>query len=196
REYDARLGRWLSRDPILFNGGDPNLFGYVLGDPVNWVDPEGLWAVGIYSAGLLCMGSLRGIVCIRARSGGDPFGDPIPAGVYEILERGGDPDFYRLDALDSLPRNDVHDPTGRSRLRLHRPGQTTGCIAAVDNEAWARLRRVLDAAWTDTVEDQAQYTRGGNRIERAAAALGIGVPRILRHQPGGDVRRYGFLVVR
>lgn len=42
REYDARLGRWLSRDPILFDGGDPNLFGYVLGDPVNWVDPEGL----------------------------------------------------------------------------------------------------------------------------------------------------------
>ncbi|TVQ96422.1 MAG: hypothetical protein EA398_15985, partial [Deltaproteobacteria bacterium] len=39
---DGRLGRWLSRDPILFDGGDPNLFGYVLGDPVNWVDPEGL----------------------------------------------------------------------------------------------------------------------------------------------------------
>jgi RHS repeat-associated protein len=42
REYDPALGRWLSRDPIDFAGGDANLYGYVLGDPVGWVDPEGL----------------------------------------------------------------------------------------------------------------------------------------------------------
>lgn len=42
REYDASIGRWLSKDPILFNGGDTNLYGYVTSDPVNFVDPSGL----------------------------------------------------------------------------------------------------------------------------------------------------------
>lgn len=42
REYDPETGRWLSKDPILFAGGDPNLYGYVLNDPVNLFDPAGL----------------------------------------------------------------------------------------------------------------------------------------------------------
>lgn len=42
RHYDPETGRWTSKDPILFNGGDTNLYGYVANDPVNWVDPMGL----------------------------------------------------------------------------------------------------------------------------------------------------------
>jgi RHS repeat-associated protein len=42
RDYDAETGRWTAKDPIGFAGGDTNLYGYVLGDPVNWVDPFGL----------------------------------------------------------------------------------------------------------------------------------------------------------
>ncbi len=42
RDYDARTGRWTAKDPILFAGGDTNLFGYVLGDPVNGIDVWGL----------------------------------------------------------------------------------------------------------------------------------------------------------
>ncbi len=42
RDYDAQVGRWTAKDPILFAGGDSNLYGYVLGDPVNFVDPKGL----------------------------------------------------------------------------------------------------------------------------------------------------------
>jgi len=45
REYDAYTGKWTAKDPILFAGGDSNLYGYVLNDPVNLVDPEGLWVV-------------------------------------------------------------------------------------------------------------------------------------------------------
>jgi RHS repeat-associated protein len=42
REYDPETGRWTSKDPLDFRGGDPNLYGYVQGDPVNAFDPSGL----------------------------------------------------------------------------------------------------------------------------------------------------------
>lgn len=42
RDYDGVPGRWMAKDPILFSGGDTNLYGYVLGDPVNGIDPSGL----------------------------------------------------------------------------------------------------------------------------------------------------------
>lgn len=46
REYDPQVGRWISKDPIGFAGGDANLFGYVLNDPVNFIDPGGLTGLG------------------------------------------------------------------------------------------------------------------------------------------------------
>jgi len=50
RDYNPSMGRWTAKDPILFNGGDTNLYGYVLNDPVNFVDMNGknpLLIVGI-----------------------------------------------------------------------------------------------------------------------------------------------------
>lgn len=42
RDYDAQTGRWTAKDPILFDGGDTNLYGYVFSDPINRIDPNGL----------------------------------------------------------------------------------------------------------------------------------------------------------
>lgn len=41
RYYDPRVGRYISADPIGLDGG-LNLYGYVGGNPVNWIDPLGL----------------------------------------------------------------------------------------------------------------------------------------------------------
>ena len=41
RDYNPVSGRWSAKDPIGFNGGDYNLFGYVLTDPINLVDRDG-----------------------------------------------------------------------------------------------------------------------------------------------------------
>jgi len=41
RDYDPKLGRWTAKDPIRFNGGLTNLYGYVGNDPVNLVDVSG-----------------------------------------------------------------------------------------------------------------------------------------------------------
>ncbi len=43
RDYDPQIGRWTAKDPIGFSGGDEDLYGYTLDDPVNGVDPEGLY---------------------------------------------------------------------------------------------------------------------------------------------------------
>ncbi len=43
RYYDPDTGRFLSKDPIRFRGGDVNLYRYALNNPVNWVDPLGLF---------------------------------------------------------------------------------------------------------------------------------------------------------
>ncbi len=53
RDYDGNIGRWLSKDPIGFKGGDTNLFGYVLNDPVNNKDQQGT-------------GPILGIICAAA----------------------------------------------------------------------------------------------------------------------------------
>jgi RHS repeat-associated protein len=42
RDYDPETGRFTSKDPILFDGGDTNLYGYVASDPINHIDPSGL----------------------------------------------------------------------------------------------------------------------------------------------------------
>jgi RHS repeat-associated protein len=42
RFYDPQIGRFISEDPIGFNGGDINLYGYVWNNPQSFVDPSGL----------------------------------------------------------------------------------------------------------------------------------------------------------
>ncbi len=42
RDYDPRTGRWTARDPLLFDGGQTNLYVYAGDDPVNGRDANGL----------------------------------------------------------------------------------------------------------------------------------------------------------
>ena len=42
RFYDPETGRYISADPIGLAGG-VNLYAYVQNNPVNWIDPEGLF---------------------------------------------------------------------------------------------------------------------------------------------------------
>ncbi|GHT88234.1 hypothetical protein AGMMS49543_26110 [Betaproteobacteria bacterium] len=61
RAYDPRTGRWLSRDPIGEAGG-LNLYGYVGGNPVSFVDPLGLVRWGdVISNSFSLAGSVAGV---------------------------------------------------------------------------------------------------------------------------------------
>jgi RHS repeat-associated protein len=46
RDYDPEVGRWTAKDPIGFVGGDIDLYGYCVNDPIKRLDPYGLfgWA--------------------------------------------------------------------------------------------------------------------------------------------------------
>ena len=50
RDYDPDVGRWTAKDPIFFAGGDTDLYGYVLNNPVNFIDPKGLFLKTALSA--------------------------------------------------------------------------------------------------------------------------------------------------
>lgn len=42
RDYEPEIGRWMAKDPSLFEGRDPNLYGYVTAAPTSFIDPLGL----------------------------------------------------------------------------------------------------------------------------------------------------------
>jgi RHS repeat-associated protein len=84
RDYDPQAGRWLSKDVIRFQDGT-NLFAYVVGDPVNFIDPTGAAPVDItrcllqgYSASE-CFNAERQLLC-RNWGIGCQDGQPPPNG--------------------------------------------------------------------------------------------------------------------
>nr|WP_320194132.1 RHS repeat-associated core domain-containing protein [uncultured Desulfobacter sp.] len=64
RYYDPAMGRFISEDPLGFDGGDVNLYAYVQNNPVMSVDPLGLWQVsfggGFGLAGYITFGNNNG----------------------------------------------------------------------------------------------------------------------------------------
>ncbi len=56
RYYDSKVGRFLSEDPIDFDGGS-NFFIYVENDPINFDDPDGLARcyISISKGQLICI---------------------------------------------------------------------------------------------------------------------------------------------
>jgi RHS repeat-associated protein len=47
RYYSYELLRYISQDPIGLAGGDTNFYVRVGNDPINWIDPWGLWSISI-----------------------------------------------------------------------------------------------------------------------------------------------------
>ena len=53
RYYDATVGRFISQDPIGFEAEDSNLYRYVVNNPVDTVDPLGLFGLVLYQNRLI-----------------------------------------------------------------------------------------------------------------------------------------------
>ena len=42
KNYDPDVGRWTGKDPTVFAGGDADLYGYCISNPVNFIDPNAM----------------------------------------------------------------------------------------------------------------------------------------------------------
>ncbi|MBL7047939.1 MAG: hypothetical protein ISR96_00215 [Nitrospira sp.] len=49
KHYNTEVRRYISEDPIGFDGRDVNLYAYVGNNPVNAIDPDGRWAIDVHS---------------------------------------------------------------------------------------------------------------------------------------------------
>ncbi|RDD80981.1 Rhs family protein [Dyella tabacisoli] len=47
RYYSPLMGGFISEDPARFYGGQPSFYAYVRGNPLNYIDPLGLWSLTI-----------------------------------------------------------------------------------------------------------------------------------------------------
>jgi RHS repeat-associated protein len=182
RDYDADTGRWMSKDPIAFEGGTLNLFAYVGSRPVSEVDPTGLRVFGTFDSrsGVIKLSNAQGqSVSAFAYSGSPGFPDrsgpnaALPAGEYRI---GYDskPGYFTLDPIDDVPNNDKHDATGRGGFRLHIPGGSIGCIAigrnvkdrsdSGANSAWLAVKQFIENNWEPFLMES--WEKVGGRIRR------------------------------
>jgi len=96
RDYDPDTGRWTAKDPILFAGGDTDLYGYVLNDPVRFVDPSGeagiiggiiVGAIAVYTGVKIYQ------MYTRAKESGEHFDEmarEAEANLNEVIDAVGD----------------------------------------------------------------------------------------------------------
>jgi len=101
RYYDQAAGRFITEDPVGFGGGQ-NFYGYVLGNPVLFNDPYGLWR----NTGRPADPHVNTIVCngqggIRVQIGGP--GTPEQANCYGHCMQQHE-ESHKRDALASNPR--------------------------------------------------------------------------------------------
>jgi RHS repeat-associated protein len=80
RWYDPAVGRFISRDPIRYAGGDINLYAYGANNPLRFMDPWGLDAWDWIHGGLDAFGLIPGLGEIA---------DGINAGLYALRGKWG-----------------------------------------------------------------------------------------------------------
>ena len=109
RDYDPETGRWTAKDPILFAGGDTNLYGYVQNDPVNWVDPAGLAKLGCR------FGSCKPEIEGGGGAGGGGFRN------FEKMKQGDNASKKKQfdDAFNQLKKDLGKDLTREQQRQLH-----------------------------------------------------------------------------
>jgi len=98
RDYDPQIGRWVSKDPILFGGGQANIYVYVDSEPVNAMDVTGTGPLNIWNCwwnGYTlseCLNFERKVIC--RNSGVFCDDDQPPTGSGPIYPQGPKPPTF------------------------------------------------------------------------------------------------------
>ncbi|MFN3698373.1 MAG: RHS repeat domain-containing protein [Pseudobdellovibrio sp.] len=137
RDYDSTVGRWTTKDPIGFNGGDTNLYAYVGGDPMSYVDPSGLFGLfgGFNGQASTIGGSINGggFAYLGEDNKGAGVGLALNGGATVVsvgasIGKGAFGGFYANTAESLLGANsfDVNTPIGGFSLYFNNTGSFEG----------------------------------------------------------------------
>lgn len=134
RDYEPSIGRWTAKDPIGFDGGDTNLYGYVGNDPINFIDTEGLRKKFVYSNGMLSFYDDNGGLLYEGPAKSGPWGNgSLPKGSYAVgAMRDNRTGSYACPGSSGYSLN-LHNrfPTNRTDLRIHPDGGTPGTLGCI-----------------------------------------------------------------
>jgi uncharacterized protein RhaS with RHS repeats len=111
RDYDPAVGRYVESDPIGLAGGSYSTYLYVGGDPIDNIDPLGLWHIG----------------------------DPLPQGVVDSVTGYGDTLSLNITSLirDAAGTNDVVDKCSNA----YRIGSAVAALEGFGRLAYAGLAK-------------------------------------------------------
>jgi RHS repeat-associated protein len=138
RYYQPRLQRFISEDPVGFNGGSFSLYAYVSNNPIKLIDPSGLSPVGwIVDLGGKCMKKVKALFTDQEMRQARRQGK-------NVLVNGGRQKAKQIEASGSggqpSLRHPGHDLGGGAIGRSHfqTPGQSghtfwSGAAAALGN---------------------------------------------------------------
>jgi RHS repeat-associated protein len=150
RDYDAETGRWIAKDPILFAGGDTNIYGYVLSDPLTSIDPFGLDFI-TPEEGKRIADTARGWEGTPYRTGGKiKEGADCSGAVSGIYKEAGFPYSY-LNSRN-FPNSPNFRPAPNNEPQVGDVGQWNGHLIIYDPEAGTNLN-----AWSATHEGGPQF---------------------------------------
>jgi RHS repeat-associated protein len=141
RDYSAEIGRWTAKDPILFRGGQSNLYVYANDDSVNGLDINGYyelctaplhalgaWGQGAYQAGYpllyheyLCV-TIDGVTTC---GGQDRSGGPWSPGKPSSDTRGGG--MCKSGGDDRCVDQCIYEAFGKARPQYGLIGPGTNC---------------------------------------------------------------------
>ncbi len=156
RYYHPRLQRFIAEDPMGFDGGDVNLYGYVAQNPVMLTDPRGLSSLDFNrQTGTLTLSDMNGMVVVSYPAGNNTVnsgGNPNTVGCKCPAPKGTFPLQPPINTAGSISYGPYYFPVGArgpkgerldiARLRgigIHggRTGPndpTLGCIRISNND--------------------------------------------------------------